>query len=320
MRIGRRDFLRLAGAAVPALAYPAWADYPARPVRLVVGIAAGGSQDTVGRLMAQWLSARTGQQFVVENRPGAAGNIATEAVIRAPADGYTLFLANTSNAINATLYDKLAFDFLRDVTPVAGIARAAGIMVVATSVPATTIPEFVAYAKANNVTMASGGIGNVTHMQGELFKAMTGAPMLHVPYRGEALAITDMLGGQVQVLFAGLPAAIEQVRAGGLRALGLTTAQRSSLLPDVPAIAEFVPGYEASPWYGLVGPRGTAAEIVDTLNAEINAGLADPGVTARFAALGLTPRPGTPADFAAFVADETAKWARVVKLSGAKAD
>jgi tripartite-type tricarboxylate transporter receptor subunit TctC len=321
----RRQFLHLAAgaAALPTGSRIARAQYyPTRPVRFIVGIAAGGTQDIAGRLIAQRLSERLGQQFVVENRVGAASNIATEAVAHAPPDGYTLYLANTANAINATLYDKLNFNFITDIAPVASIARTPGIMEVNPSFPAKTVPEFIAYAKAHpgKVNMASAGNGNVTHMWGELFKLMTAVNLQHVPYRGEAPAITDLLGGQVDVLFGGLPAAVEHVRSGRLRALAVTTATRSEALPDTPTIGDFVPGYEASAWYGIGAPKNTPAEIIDRLNREINLSLADPKIIARFAELGFTALAGSPADFGMLVTEETEKWAKVVRATGAKAD
>jgi tripartite-type tricarboxylate transporter receptor subunit TctC len=321
----RRQFLHLAAgaAALPAVSRVARAQtYPTRPVRFIVGIAAGGTQDIAGRLIAQRLSERLGQQFVVENRVGAASNIATEAVAHAPPDGYTLYLANTANAINATLYDKLSFNFVSDIAPVASIARTPGVMEVHPLFPAKTVPEFIAHAKAHpgKVNMASAGNGNVTHMWGELFKLTAGVNLQHVPYRGEAPAITDLLGGQVDVLFGGLPAAVEHIRAGRLRALAVTTAARSQALPDTPIIGDFVSGYEASAWYGIGAPRNTSAEIIDKLNREINLSLADPQVVARFAELGFTALAGSPAEFGKLVADETEKWARVVRATGAKAD
>jgi tripartite-type tricarboxylate transporter receptor subunit TctC len=325
MNFPRRRFMQLAGAtlAAPIFSLSASAlDYPVKPVRFVIGIAAGGTQDIVGRLIAQRLSERLGQQFIVENRVGAGSNIATEAVAHATPDGYTLFLANTANAINANLYEKLKFNFMNDIAPVASVARTAGVMEVNPSFPAKTIPELIAYAKANpgKVNMASAGNGNVTHMLGELFKAMTGVHMQHVPYRGEAPAITDLLGGQVDVLFGGLPGAVEHIRASRLRALGITTKDRSDALPDVPSIGDFVPGYEASAWYGIGAPRSTPAEIIDRLNKEINLGLADPKILARFAELGFTVISGSPADFGKLIAVETEKWAGVVKFSGARAE
>jgi tripartite-type tricarboxylate transporter receptor subunit TctC len=324
MELKRRSFLQLAAGAV-ALPAPPLAmalDYPVKPVRLVIGIAAGGTQDIVGRLIAQRLSERLRQQFIVENRVGAASNIATEVVAHGTPDGYTLLLANTANAINATLYEKLKFNFVSDIAPVASIARTSGVMEVNPSFPAKTIPEFIAYAKANpgKVNMASGGIGNVTQMFGELFQAMTGVHMQHVSYRGEAPAITDLLGGQVDVLFGGLPGAVEHIRASRLRALGVTTKDKSDAVPDVPSIGDFVPGYEASAWYGIGAPRGTPADIIDLLNKEINLGLADPKVLARFAELGFTAVSGSPAEFGKLITVETEKWAKIVKLSGAEAD
>jgi tripartite-type tricarboxylate transporter receptor subunit TctC len=325
MRLPRRRFLELAAGAA---ALPTWSriaraqSYPSRPVRFIVGIVPGGSQDIVGRLIAQRLSERLGQQFVVENRAGAASNIATEAVAHAPSDGYTLYLANTANAINATLYERLNFNFMSDIAPVASIARTPGLMEVNPLFPANSVPEFIAYAKANpgKVNMASAGTGNVTHMWGELFKLMAGVDLQHVPYRGEAPAITDLLGGQVDVLFGGLPAAVEHVRAGRLRALAVTTVTRSHALPNTPTIGEFLTGYEASAWYGVGAPKNTPTEIVDKLNREINLSLVGPKIMARFAELGFTALAGWPADFGKLVAEETAKWGKVVRATGAKAD
>jgi tripartite-type tricarboxylate transporter receptor subunit TctC len=295
-------------------------DYPTRPVHLVVGFAAGGGADIMARLIGQALSERLGQSFVIENRTGAATNIATETVVKAPADGYTLLLANSPNAINATLYDNLSFNYVRDIAPVAAIGRVPLVMVVNPILPVTSVPEFIAYAKANagKVNMGSGGVGAPDHVSGELFKMMAGVNLLHVPYRGVAPALVGLLGGQVQVIFATMPSVIEQIRAGKLRALAVTTAVRSPALPDVPTISDFVPGYEASQWYGLGAPRNTPAEIIEKLNRETNALLADPGMRARLAELGAAPLPGTPADFSKLVADETEKWAKVVKFSGAK--
>jgi tripartite-type tricarboxylate transporter receptor subunit TctC len=302
----------------------AWAQaYPARPVRILVGAPAGGTLDVVARVMGQWLSERLGQAFVIENRPGGAGNnVATEAVVRAAPDGYTLLLIAISNAINTTLYDKLNYNFLRDIAPVASIVRVPLIMEVNASVPAKTVPEFIAYAKGNpgKVNMASAGNGTSPQVAGELFKLMTGVELVHVPYRGSPPALTDLLGGQVQVMFDLMPTSIELVRAGKLRALAVTTAARSPALPDVPTVAEFVPGYEASTWQGIGAPRGTPAEIVDRLNREINAGLADPKIRARLADTGAAPFAGTPGDFGRFMADETEKWAKVVKFAGIKAE
>ena len=287
MNLPRRTFLHLAAGAValPAVSRVAKAQsYPMRPVRVIVGLAAGGGVDIVARLIAQWLSERLGQSFVVENRPGAGSNIGTEAVVRAPPDGHTLLLVGPPNTVNATLYDKLNYNFIRDIAPVAGIIRVPSIMVVHPSVPARTIPEFIVYAKANpgKLNMGSGGTGTSPHVTGELFKMMSGVDLVHVPYRGVAPALTDLLGGQVQVIFATMPSAIEYVRAGSLRALAVTTATRSDALPGTPTIADFVPGFEASSSYGLGGPKNTPAEIVATLNREINAALADPKMKARF--------------------------------------
>ncbi len=325
MKILRRRFLELAVGvtALPAAARIASAQaYPTRPVRIVVGYAAGGGTDLVARLMGQWLSERLGQQFVIENRTGAATNIGTEAVVRTPADGYTLLLAHTANAINATLYEKLNFNFIRDITPVAGIIRVPGVMVVNPSLPAKTVLEFIAYAKANpgKINMASGGAGGPDHMSGELFKAMTGVNMIHVPYRGLSPALSDLLGGQVQVIFSSLPAAIEYIRADKLRALAVTTATRFEGAPDIPTVGDVVPGYEASQWYGVGVPKNTPVEIVDELNKEINAGLANPKLRAQLADLGGTALPGSAADFGKLIVEETEKWAKVVKFSGAKPD
>jgi len=296
--------------------------YPARPVRLIIGYPPGGSADITARLMGQWLSERLGQQFVIESRPGAGTNIATEAVVRAAPDGYTLLLVAPANAINATLYDKLNYNFIRDVAPVAGLIRFPNVMVVNPSVPANTIPEFIAYAKANpgKLNMASSGNGSTIHVSGELFKMMTGVNMVHVPYRGGAPALTDIISGQVQVMFDNVPTSIEFIRADKLRPLAVTTAARSDLLPDLPTVADFVPGYEASAWYGVGAPKGTSDEIIDRLNKEINAILADPKAKARLADLGATVLAGSPADFGKLVAEETEKWGKVVKFSGAKPD
>jgi len=322
MNLLRRRFLYLAGAAIAAPSL-AWSEtYPVRPVHMVVGFAAGGGADIVARLIGQALSEKLGQQIVVDNRPGAATNIATEVVARAAPDGYTLLLANSPNSINTTLYDNLSFDFMRDIVPVASIGRVPLVMVVNAAFPAKTVPEFIAYAKANpgKVNMGSGGNGAPDHMSGELFKAMAGVGILHVPYRGVAPAIADLLGGQVQVIFGTMPAVIALIKSGKLRALAVTTAARSDQLPDVPAIGEFVPGYEASQWYGIGAPKGTPAEAIERLNRETNAVLADPKMQARLAELGASVLPGSPADFGKLLADETAKWAKVVKLSGVKPD
>jgi tripartite-type tricarboxylate transporter receptor subunit TctC len=325
MQLSRRKLLQLTGGAAltPIISRSALAlDYPAKPVRVVVGLAAGGSTDIAARLISQWLSERLGQQFIVENRPGAATNVAAETVVNAPADGYTLFVAGASNAINATLYERLNFNFIRDIAPVANMVRSPLVMEVNPSFPARTVPEFIDYAKANpgKINMASAGTGNPTHMAGELFKMMAGLNMVHVPYRGDAPAITDLLGGQVQVYFGGVAAAIEYIRAGRLRALGVGTSTRLEILPDVPTLSEFLPGYEASSWYGVGAPRNTPVEIIDRLNKVINAGLADRKMVARFAELGLTSVPGSSADFENFIRNETVKWAKVVKASGARAD
>jgi tripartite-type tricarboxylate transporter receptor subunit TctC len=325
MKLARRRFLHLAaGAAVlPAVSRITRAQsYPSRPVRIVVGFAPGGAFDIAARLIGQWLSDRLGQPFIVENRPGASTNIATEAVVRAPADGYTLLLGGAVNTVNATLYEKLKFDFIRDIAPVAGVIRFPNLMEVNPSFPVNTVPEFISHAKANpgKITFASTGIGTTQHLSGELFKMMTGVEMVHVPYRGGAPALTDLISGQVQVMFGPLPASIEFIRAGKLRALAVTTTTRSQALPDIPTVGEFVPGYEASGWNGLVAPKNTPTAVIDKLNKEINAGLADPDIKARLADLGGTPLAGSPADFGKLVADETEKWAKVVKFSGAKAE
>jgi tripartite-type tricarboxylate transporter receptor subunit TctC len=294
--------------------------YPTRPVRLLAGFPPGGAVDIVARVMGQWLSEHLGQPFVIENRPGAGGNIATEAVVRASPDGYTLLMVSVANAINATLYDKLNFNFIRDIVPAASIMRAPGVMVVNPSVPANTVPEFIAYAKANpgKVNMASAGNGTTGHVFGELFKFMAGVNMVHVPYRGGAPAITDLLGGQVQVYFGPIPESIEHIRAGRLRPLAVTTAVRLEVLPDIPAVAEFVPGYEASGWHGVGAPTNTPREIVDKLSREISAALADPKLKARLADIGGTVLVGSTADFGKLIADETEKWAKVVKFAGLK--
>jgi tripartite-type tricarboxylate transporter receptor subunit TctC len=321
----RREFFRfvLAAAAAPAVSGLARAQaYPTRPVHLIVYFPPGGVGDLMARLIGQWLSERFGQAVIIENRPGGSGNIGTEAVAHAPADGYTLLWATSPNAINATLYEKLNYNFIRDIAPVAATIRVPNVMVVNPSVPATTVPEFIAYAKANpgKLNMASGGIGVPSHVAGELFQMMAGIKMLHVPYRGSAPALTDLLAGQVQVLFDALPTSLAYIRAGKLRALAVTTAARSAVLPDVPTVADFLPGFEASTWFGVSAPKGTPPEIVDRLNKEINAGLADPKIKARIVDLGGTVLPGTPAAFGALVAEETEKWAKVIKFSGAKAD
>ena len=321
----RRQFLHLAaGAAVlPALPRIARAQgYPSRPVRIIVGFAAGGTTDILARLIGQWLSERLGQPFVIENRPGAGTNIGTETVVRAPPDGYTLLLVPTASAINATLYGKLNFDFMRDITPVGGLSREPIVMLVNSSVPAKTVPEFVAYARANpgRVIMASGGNGTPAHVSGEMFKMMAGVDMVHVPYRGAAPAMTDLLAGQVQIYFGPLVASIEYIKVGKLRALAVTTARRSVVLPDIPTVAEFFPGYEASNWYGVGAPKNTPAEIIDKLNKEINAGLSDLKIKARLADLGAMVIAGSSSDFGRLIADETEKWAKVLKSAGIRPD
>jgi tripartite-type tricarboxylate transporter receptor subunit TctC len=323
MKLPRRDFLHLAAgvAALLAVSRIAWAQaYPTRPVRLIVGFAAGGPADIVARLIAQWLSERLGQPFVIENRPGAGTNIATEAVVRAPADGYTLLFVTTTNAINTTLYEKLSFNLGRDIVPVVSLIRAPSILEVNPSVPARTVPEFIAYAKANpgKLTMASGGIGAPSHVFGELFKFMTGVNLVHVPYRGAAPALADLLAGQVQVLFDPMPNPIEYIKAGKVRPLAITSATRSEALPDVPTVSEFVPGYEGSFWFGIGAPKNTPAEIVNKLNQEINGALADPNMKARLADLGGTVLAGSPADFGKFITEETDKWGKVIRAANIK--
>ena len=325
MKLPRRQFLHLAAgaAALPAVSRVAWAQvYPSRPVRLIVPFAPAGGADTIARLMGQWLSERLGQPFIIENRPGGGANIGTEAVVRASPDGYTLLIAGGYNAINATLYNKLNFNFIRDITAVAGIVVYPDIMLVNPSVPAKTVPEFIAYAKANpgKLTVASSGIGSPGHVAGELFKMMAGVDMVHVPYRSAGLALTDLLAGQVQVGFPSLPSAIEYVRAGKLRALAVTTATRSEALPDIPSVGEFVPGYEASGWFGIGAPKNTPADIVEKLNKEVNAGLADPKLKARLADLGGAVLAGSPADFGKLIADETEKWGKVIRAANIKAE
>ena len=319
----RRQFLHMAAgaAALPAVLRSARAQaYPSRPVRIVVGYAPGGGNDIFGRLIGQWLSERLGQSFVIENRPGAASNIATAAVVNAPPDGYTLLLVSVSNTINATLYDKLSFNFSRDIAPVGGICRVANIMAVHSSLPAKTIPEFIAHAKANprTISVATPGIGSPQHVAGELFNMMAGVSMTHVPYRGIAPALTDLLGGQVQVLFGSAPGTVEYVKTGKVKALAVTSAARWEGLPEVPAMSEFLPGFEASSWYGVAAPRNTPADIVDKLNKEINAALADAKLKARIADLGGSILGGSPADFGKLIADETEKWAKVIRAANIK--
>jgi tripartite-type tricarboxylate transporter receptor subunit TctC len=326
MKLKRRQILRLAGAAAALSAASRIAGaqtYPTRPVRLIVGAAAGGPTDIVARLMAQWLSERLGQQFLVENRPGAGSFIGTEAVVRAPPDGYTLLLASTSNAINPTLYPKLNVNLIRDLAPVVAVMRTTYVMEVNPSVPVKTVPEFIAYAKAipGKVSMASAGNGTGQHLSGVLFMAMTGVNMIHVPYRGgEAPALTDLLGGQVQVLFSNMASSIEYIRAGRLRALAVTTATRSPAVPNIASLSDYVPGYEASGWYGVGAPKNTAVEIIDKLNTEINAVLADPKIKARFADLGGTTVGGSAADFGKLIADETEKWGKVIRAANIKGE
>jgi len=321
----RRHVLQSGAAAIAAAACPPLASaqaYPSRAVRIVAGYPPGSAADILARLMGQWLSERLGQTFVVENRPGAGNNIATEAVVNAPADGYTLLLATSANAINATLYDKLNFDFLRDIAPVASLVRGPLVLEVNPSLPAKTVPELIAYAKENprKLNMASSGNGTVAHVAGELFKMQAGVAMVHVPYRGSPPALTDLVGGQVQVLFDPMLSSVEFIRSGKLHPLAVTTAARWDGLPDVPALAEFIPGFEASLWLGLGAPRNTPAKFIDKLNKEINAGLADPKMKARLAELGSTVLPLSPAAFGKFLADDTEKWAKVVKFAGAKPD
>jgi tripartite-type tricarboxylate transporter receptor subunit TctC len=325
MKLPRRQFMHLAAgaAALPAISRIARAQsYPTRPVRLIVGFAPGGTTDITARLIGQWLSERLSQQFLIENRTGAGTNIATEAVVRAPADGNTLLLVTASNAINATLYDKLGFNFMRDIAPVAGIIRYPLVMQVNPSFPAKTVPEFISHAKSNpgKVSYGSGGVGTSIHVASELFKMMAGIDMIHVPYRGGAPAMTDLMGGQIQVVFNPVPESMEHIKAGKLRPLAVTSATRSEALPDVPTVGDFVPGFEASALQGIGAPKDTPAEIVDKLNKEINAGLADPRLKARFADLGATVFVISPAEFAKFIADETEKWAKVIKFAGAKAE
>jgi tripartite-type tricarboxylate transporter receptor subunit TctC len=323
MRLPRRRFLQLAAAAIafPSVSRVARAQsFPAKPVRVIVGFAPGGGNDIAARLISHWLSLRLGQQFIVENRPGAGSNIATEAVVRAPPDGYTLLLVAVSNAANATLYDKLSFNFIRDIAPVAGVLRVPNLVEVHPSVPVQTLPEFIAYAKANpgKVNMGSGGSGGPVHMTGELFNMMAGLKMQHVPYRGEAPALNDLIGGQVQVVFGSVPASIEYVRAGKLRALAVTTSTRSELLPEVPTVADSVPGYESSTWYGIGAPKDTPAEVIGRLNVEINAALGDPTLKTRVADLGGTVIGGSPTDFSELIASDTEKWGKVVRFAGIK--
>ena len=322
MKLPRRKFLQLAAgaAALPAASRFAWAQaYPVRPVRLIIGYPPGSGPDINARLIGQWLSERLGQPFVIDNRPGAGSNIGTEAVVRAPADGYTLLIAASANASNATLYDKLDFNFIRDIAPVASFTRAPFVMEVNRSFPAMTVPEFIA-CNPGKISMASSGNGTVPHLAGELFKMMTGVDMVHVPYRGGTAALVDLLRGQVQVRFGVLTESIQYIKDGKLRALAVTTASRSEVLPDVPTAGEFLPGYDASAWTGVGAPRNTPAEIIEKLNREINAGLADPKLKARFTDQGLAAFVGSPADFGKFIVDETEKWAKVVRKANIKPD
>jgi tripartite-type tricarboxylate transporter receptor subunit TctC len=321
--VTRRQVLYLAAgsAALASMAGITRAQaYPTRPVRILVGFVAGGNFDIVARLIGQWLSEQFHQPVIIENRPGASSNLATEAVVRAPADGYTLLLGGAVNAVNATLYENLGFNFIRDLAPVAGVVRFPNVMTVNASFPARTVPEFIAYAKANpgKVNQGSSGNGTTQHLAGALFKTMTGADFLHVPYKGAPQAITDLLNGQVQVLFEPLPASIQHIRSGKLRAVAVTTAARSEALPEVPTVAEFVPGYEASGWNGVCAPRNTPVEIVGRLNSAINAGLADPKVKARLADLGATTLGGSPADFGKLIAEETEKWGKLIRAGNIK--
>ena len=321
----RRQFLHLAAgaAALPAVPRIAWAQaYPSRRVRIIVAVAAGGGNDIIARLIGQWLSERLGQPFIVDNRPGGASNTGTEAAVRSPPDGYTLLLSALSNAVNATLYDNLNFNFIRDMVPVAGIIRVSNVMYAHPSVPATTLPEFIAYAKANpgKINMASAGNGSSSHMAGELFKLLAGVDLVHVPYRGQGPALIDLLGGQVQVMFATTPGTTDYAKTGKLRALAVTTAMRVEALPDVPTVADFVAGYESSQWYGVTAPRNTPAEIIDKLNREINAGLHDPKIKARLADLGGSLLEGSPADFGKLIAEETEKWGKVIRAANIKPD
>ena len=325
MKFDRRKFLQLTATGLAAPAFPRAAfaeDYPTRPVKIVAGFAAGGGVDITARLIGQWLNERLGQSFVVENRTGAGGNIGTEAVVGAAPDGYTLLLATVPNAVNAALYGNLKFNFIRDIAPVAGIIRVPMIILLHPSMPVKTVPELIAYAKANpgKVNMASAGNGSAPHMAGELFKMMAGVNMVHVPYRGQGPALTDLLGGEVQVLFATAPGTTDYITTGKLRALAVTTAARAEVVPDLPSVGDFVPGYETSQWYGMCAPAKVPAEIISKLNKEINAAIADPGMKTRLAALGGEPLPGTPAEFGKLIAEETEKWAKVVKAAGLKPD
>ena len=325
MKLPRRQFLHLAAgaAALPAVSRIARAQaYPTRPVRIVVPFAPGGVNDITARLIGQWLSERFGQQFIIENRPGGGGNIGIEAVGRSPADGYTLLVVGTTAAINATLFEKLNYNFIRDIMPVASIHRVPHVMQVNPSLPVATVPEFIAHAKANpgKISMGSGGNGSPAHVIGELFKMITGVNLTHVPYRSAGPAITDLLGGQIQMTFTDMAASIEYIRAGRLRALAVTTAMRSEALPDIPTVSDFVPGFEGSQWVGVHAPKNTPSGFIDKLNVEINAGLADPKIKARLAGFGATALPGSPADFGKLVAEETQKWGKVIRTANIKAE
>ena len=325
MKLPRRQFLRLAAGAtaIPAVSRIARAQaYPSRPVHLIVGYPPAGSFDITARLVGQWLSERLGRQFVIENRPGAGGNLATDAVTRAPPDGYTLLLTGSTDAWNATLYDNLKFNYIRDIVPVGSVSRGMGVLVVHPSVPAKSVPELIAYAKANpdKLTVASSGVGSAQHMYWELFRSMAEVDMVHVPYRGGGPALTDLLGGQVQTFFSSLISSIQYIRDGKLRPLAVTASTRSELLPDIPTLGEFLPGYEASQWIGIGAPKNTPVEIVDKLHKEINTGLADPGLKMRFAELGDAVFATSPADFAKLIADDTEKWAKVIRAIGIKAE
>jgi tripartite-type tricarboxylate transporter receptor subunit TctC len=324
MKCARREFLQLAAGAagVPAVARMAWAQsYPARPVHLIVGFAAGSTTDTLARLMGQWLSQRLGQQFIVENRPGAGGNLGAETALKAAADGYTLLMVPPAVAANATLYENLNFNFIRDAAPVAGVVRVPNVLEVNPSVPVKSVPELIAYAKANpgKLSFASAGIGTASHLAGQLFNVMTGANLQHVPYRGDGPAMADLVAGQVQVGFATMTASIGFIRAGRLRPLAVTTLKRSDALPDIPTVGDFVPGFEASSWFGIAAPAGTPAEIIDRLNRETNAGLADPAVKGRLDDMGGMLLSGSPADYGKLIADETDKWSKIILAAGIKA-
>jgi tripartite-type tricarboxylate transporter receptor subunit TctC len=324
-KLSRRQFLHLTAVAAAFAALPPVAKaqtYPTRPVHIIAGFAAGGGVDITARLIGQWLSERLGQSFVIENRPGADGNLGTEAVVNAPPDGYTLLLATVPNAVNATLYQKLNFNFIRDIAPVAGVIRVPMVVLVHPSVAARTIPEFIAYAKANpgKINMASAGTGSAPHMAGELFNVMAGVSMVHVPYRGQGPALADLLGGQVQVLFATAPGTTDYIRTGRLRALAVTTSTQAEVLRDLPTVGDFVPGYEANQWYGIGAPQRTPVEILDKLNKEINAAFANPAMKARFTDVGGEPLAGSPAEFGKLIADETEKWAKVIKFVGIKSE